>query len=534
MEISNEKFGKFIKELRKEKNLTQKELAEKINITDKAISKWERGLSFPDITLLNLLAKIFGVSVTELLNGEKGIKDEKNSEINIEKLIKEIEEKITRKKEKRKNIINQIKKVSIIISAILFVLFSIIQIGYLLILKRYNYEYIIDIFPYIINEIIIISGLIFYFGIFLNNKIKNNIKLHKIILIIIFVILTIINIIFMCFDGLKKCYVSFSKYFSNQVVLKTDKENGSTVFYRDAKLLIFARPKEEFSYEMEGKPKFQWLGEDVCTITYEDRDKKLREFVATFGDRGDGISYYNVSPAISGQWQTSSQYGEEINVLVDSKGITVKRGNNSKLFEYSSCKQFGTLALVLYENEIPKYIISLNKNCKLDKETYLVEKGGTITLTEVSMKKTKLNILRCVTHKEGDMTNYNIVNLSANNYAIKNGILYISYDGKKTIEVPGDFADMKYEEDEYQIAKEKTFFYYYDDGAMYFVYSDDMGENWNTTYLLDSGTIESIQFINKDIGYILEYKDVASGTAWGDIRKTTDGGKTWEEIFWRF
>ena len=40
------------------------------------------------------------------------------------------------------------------------------------------------------------------------------------------------------------------------------------------KLLIFARPKEEFSYEMEGKPKFQWLGEDVCTITYEDRDKK--------------------------------------------------------------------------------------------------------------------------------------------------------------------------------------------------------------------------------------------------------------------
>ena len=98
-------------------------------------------------------------------------------------------------------------------------LFSIIQIGYLLILKRYNYEYIIDSFPYIINEIIIISGLIFYFGIFLNNKIKNNIKLHKIILIIIFVILTIINIIFMCFDGLKKCYVSFSKYFSNSLFI---------------------------------------------------------------------------------------------------------------------------------------------------------------------------------------------------------------------------------------------------------------------------------------------------------------------------
>ncbi len=43
MELNNEKFGNFIKKLRVEKNLTQKELGEKLNITDKAISKWERG-----------------------------------------------------------------------------------------------------------------------------------------------------------------------------------------------------------------------------------------------------------------------------------------------------------------------------------------------------------------------------------------------------------------------------------------------------------------------------------------------------------
>lgn len=54
MELNNEKFGNFIKTLRNEKKLTQKELGEKLNITDKVISKWERGLSFPDIEMLTI------------------------------------------------------------------------------------------------------------------------------------------------------------------------------------------------------------------------------------------------------------------------------------------------------------------------------------------------------------------------------------------------------------------------------------------------------------------------------------------------
>ena len=66
-EIDRAKFGAFVAELRKEKGLTQKELAEKINISDKAVSKWETGNSIPDISLLVPLAEILGVSVTELL-----------------------------------------------------------------------------------------------------------------------------------------------------------------------------------------------------------------------------------------------------------------------------------------------------------------------------------------------------------------------------------------------------------------------------------------------------------------------------------
>ena len=85
--MDNEKFGKFIKKLRKEKGITQKELGEKLNITDKAISKWERGLSFPDITMLNILAEFFEIDVSELLNGEKGAK--KDIDIDSVKLQKE-------------------------------------------------------------------------------------------------------------------------------------------------------------------------------------------------------------------------------------------------------------------------------------------------------------------------------------------------------------------------------------------------------------------------------------------------------------
>ena len=66
-----EKIGKFIFKLRKGKNLTQKQLAEKLNVTNKAISKWERGLGAPDVSLLRQLSEILGISVNELLLGEK-------------------------------------------------------------------------------------------------------------------------------------------------------------------------------------------------------------------------------------------------------------------------------------------------------------------------------------------------------------------------------------------------------------------------------------------------------------------------------
>lgn len=65
------KIGKFIAEMRKEKNLTQKQLAELIGISDKAVSKWECGKSMPDNSILLKLCEILNINVNELLSGEK-------------------------------------------------------------------------------------------------------------------------------------------------------------------------------------------------------------------------------------------------------------------------------------------------------------------------------------------------------------------------------------------------------------------------------------------------------------------------------
>lgn len=82
------KIGKFIADCRKKKNITQEELAEKLNITDRAVSKWERGLCLPDADKMLDLCNILNISVNELLSGERI--DMKNYEKKNEELLVEL------------------------------------------------------------------------------------------------------------------------------------------------------------------------------------------------------------------------------------------------------------------------------------------------------------------------------------------------------------------------------------------------------------------------------------------------------------
>jgi len=69
--MNQDKIGKFILELRKEKNMTQQELADKIGVTDRAISKWENGRGLPDLSLMKPLCDELGISINEFISGEK-------------------------------------------------------------------------------------------------------------------------------------------------------------------------------------------------------------------------------------------------------------------------------------------------------------------------------------------------------------------------------------------------------------------------------------------------------------------------------
>ena len=88
------KIGRFIAECRKNNNLTQLQLAEKLNITDRAVSKWENGKSLPDSSIMLDLCRILNITVNDLLNGEKTDMENYNKDIekNLLEIIKQKEE----------------------------------------------------------------------------------------------------------------------------------------------------------------------------------------------------------------------------------------------------------------------------------------------------------------------------------------------------------------------------------------------------------------------------------------------------------
>ena len=89
------KIGKFIAKCRKKVNLTQMQLAEKLGITDKAISKWERGIAMPDTSIMLELCDILGISVNELLSGE--IINMENNHQKNEQLLLDMAKQLERK-----------------------------------------------------------------------------------------------------------------------------------------------------------------------------------------------------------------------------------------------------------------------------------------------------------------------------------------------------------------------------------------------------------------------------------------------------
>lgn len=121
------KFGAFIAAMRKEKNMTQMDLARKLQVTDKAVSKWERGLGFPDINTIEPLADALGLSVLEVMRSERIVEAEISPDTAAVALTDTFElVKLQRKAERR-----SILKIAGCIAAALFLIFLIDGMGWM-------------------------------------------------------------------------------------------------------------------------------------------------------------------------------------------------------------------------------------------------------------------------------------------------------------------------------------------------------------------------------------------------------------------
>lgn len=197
--MTSKECGNFIAECRKENELTQKDLAAKINVSDKAVSRWETGKGYPDVTSLVSLSEYFGVSVNELLSGKR-LSVENIKETADENLIS-VFEQVQKKKEKQtaqtvlytivflvilspvlsiifkeffatiykevktENVISAI--IPTVIALILLVLGCFIRKGNLSILHSYHYKNVTDLKGYakeMSNGISLMSILIFLYG----------------------------------------------------------------------------------------------------------------------------------------------------------------------------------------------------------------------------------------------------------------------------------------------------------------------------------------------------------------------------------
>jgi len=124
--MDNIKMGALIREARKKKGYTQKDIATRLNITDRAVSKWERGICAPDLALLEPLAEILEISITELITGEAEVVEEHKEEIEL--VVKEtieyskLENQIKKKSNRKKIVILIFASILVVTSLILFLL----------------------------------------------------------------------------------------------------------------------------------------------------------------------------------------------------------------------------------------------------------------------------------------------------------------------------------------------------------------------------------------------------------------------------
>ena len=378
--------GQFIARRRKAIGLTQKELADRLGVTNKAVSKWETGGGMPDISVLQELSRILEVSVDELLAGE--FEGESRPEKGMTEKWRPAADK--RDKEDRKDREDRdnsgFSAKRIIVAGVLFLpLFLVLcmQAAYLYVRRRTQFEYIIDWLPYLFFGIAIFLAA---FGVCVLVQNRTVRIICGSVAGIVLIALLASGIYTGTGPNARKSVISISPD-GHMMVLKYEKSTGRVITYQN-QILWFARMSDTFPYTAEEDMKLQWLADDACAVTYRSPDDgQTHQYVMTYGDRGDGIYTYYVYNVIQGGWSAEGKNTAGWELKTGPEGITVvSPSGGEQTYEADDCVQFGTLAIVLCENGLPQWTLVLLDDCVVGDDTDMVE-SGTVALCKVTMEK---------------------------------------------------------------------------------------------------------------------------------------------------
>ncbi len=374
------KTGSFIAHRRKELGMTQRQLAEILGVTNKAVSKWETGQGLPDVGSLPELARVLGVTVDEILDGKEAVREYVSYEGNLLDILAE------RAWEKASGL--RVKPCDFA-GALCFLLsagLTAVQIWHLFIGRERGLVYLTDYIPAVMTGAAV--TLLWIGGVCIR-RLRRIWKKGCVMVAAAVLFITGIAVC-MVFRPAGKEIISLSPDASNIMKLQIE-ENGRAVLYRQRGVL-FAAQSDTFPFTVKNTVKIQWLEDDVCAVTYKSPDDgNIHQYVATYGDRGSGISYYYVFNAVYGTWAAEDDPGNYSIEATDGPdaGITVRTPEGEEHYDADQCLQYGTLALV-FPREDPEWTLVLNKDCVLNEDGSGIEDGGTLTLCRVGMDKTAL------------------------------------------------------------------------------------------------------------------------------------------------
>lgn len=173
---------------------------------------------------------------------------------------------------------------------------------------------------------------------------------------------------------------SISPNLQHTFSVKENLTSNEATYYRSYYYLL-SRPHTKLPHQIRGESSVEWVADDVAVFTYEAEDNSVQQFVGTYGDRKQGMSYYYVGAEMQGEWEA-----EGIKVESTPDGIFVTENNQTELFDWEETEQFGTLAIVLKKQGEAVWTIALAENFVVDNNP-IDEKKGNIVLYKANLNK---------------------------------------------------------------------------------------------------------------------------------------------------